>query len=265
MYKRLGVNRISMGLQSIHENELKILGRIHSFNDFLKSYELCYRHGIENLNLDLMYGIPSQTPVSFRKTLDTIAAIAPKHISAYGLILEEGTRFFEIRDSLQFPSEEEEFEMYRMASDILSGKGYSHYEISNYAKEGFECKHNLKYWHDEQYIGFGLSAHSYFNGKRYSNHVEFSEYFSPQREQYISEQILTVDDQAYEYAMLRLRLSEGFSLSEYERKFSRSFLKGKEKFVDSLISLGYVTVFGDRIALTESGFYVSNSILSELL
>ncbi len=264
-YSELGVNRISIGLQSIHENELKSLGRIHNFDEFLESYELCLNEGITNINVDLMYGLPSQTIKSFSETLDKVIALSPSHISAYGLILEEGTRLCENRDSLTFPTEDEECEMYYTAAKKLKDAGYSHYEVSNYAKDSLECRHNLKYWRDEEYIGLGLAAHSYFGKKRYANPVGFTEYFSPKRKEYRQIEKIDLEANAYEYAMMRLRLSEGFLLSDYEKRFGLSFLSGRETLIDKLIESGYATLISGRLSLTEEGFYVSNSILSELL
>ena len=265
VYTDLGVNRISLGLQSIHENELKILGRIHNFDEFLESYDLCKSAGVTNLNVDLMYGLPSQTVESFSETLDKVASLSPSHISAYGLILEKGTRLYENRESLVFPSEDEECEMYYTAAKKLKSLGYSHYEISNYAKDGRECRHNLKYWRDEEYIGLGLAAHSYFGKKRYANPGVFDEYFANGRKEYVQTEEIDREANAYEYAMMRLRLSEGFSLSDYEKRFGVSFLSEREELIDRLVKGGYATLLNGRFSLTEEGFYVSNSILSELL
>ncbi len=260
-YMECGVNRISIGFQSIHQNELKKLGRIHSCSDFWDSYTLARRVGIRNINIDLMYGIPDQTYESFSKTLDTVKELSPEHISVYGLILEEGTPLYKSRKSLFLPNEDEECEMYYLASKKLSLGGYSHYEISNYAKPTYECRHNLKYWHNEEYIGFGISAHSYYSGKRFSNSDNISAYLDEKCEKYISEDA----DAEYEYVMLRLRLSEGFSLSDYCRQFGNNFLHGRESYIKKLSDLGYLTLCGDRLSLTEKGFYVSNSILCELI
>ncbi len=264
-YVKGGVNRISIGLQTYHENELKILGRIHNFDEFLSSYNLCRGYGINNINVDLMYGIPEQTLASFKRTLCEVISLSPAHVSAYGLILEEGTPLFEKRESLFFPSEDDECEMYYMATELLAEAGYSHYEISNYAKSGFECRHNLKYWKNEEYIGIGLAAHSYFGSKRYSNPTGFSEYFSPQRKEYGIEEYIDIDAKAYEYAMMHLRLAEGFSLKEYGELFLTSFAKGKENLISAFQAGGYINFANGRISLTEKGFYVSNTILSELL
>ena len=264
-YKELGVNRFSLGLQSIHENELKKLGRIHTYSDFLKSYSMIYDAGITNINVDLMYGIPQQTSLSFEKTLREITRISPTHISAYGLILEEGTPFYDWRDSLPLPSEDSECDMYYACAEILGEAGYSHYEISNYCKDNYPCRHNLKYWRAGEYIGAGISAYSYYGGARYGNTRNMDEYLSSSGVSCTEREVLDADARRFEYAMMRLRLREGFSLSDYEARFARSFLSDKEDKIRALQSSGYISINADRISLTEKGFYVSNSILTELL
>lgn len=265
VYKEHGVNRISLGLQSFCEKELKILGRIHNFEDFKTSYEMCIRYGITNINVDLMYALPTQTVESLTRTLSEVTSLSPSHISAYSLILEEGTRLFQEKEKHVFPSEEEEYEMYLAITKTLADAGYSHYEISNYAKAGYESRHNLKYWRDEEYIGLGLAAHSYFGRKRYANPSTFSEYFSLSDREYLQCEEIDKDANAYEYAMMRLRLSEGFSLSEYKSLFGRDFPVGKEHCITRLIDGGYIVLANDKISLTEKGFYVSNEILSQIL
>ena len=260
-----GVNRLSIGLQSIHENEMKILGRIHSFEDFERTYSLARECGIDNINIDLMYGIPEQTMESFRVTLQKITELSPEHISLYGLILEEGTPFFERRDSLLLPSEDGECDMYYFATDFLRDKGYSHYEISNYAKEGRECQHNLKYWHCEEYIGVGLSAYSYFDGARFGNSKDYSEYLKGNYKDYGYMELVDPDSLAYEFVMLGLRTKEGVSLLQYKEKFGEDFLSKRQSTVDALIKDGYVQILDGRLCLTEKGFYVSNYILTELI
>lgn len=265
VYKRYGVNRISLGLQSFCEKELKILGRIHNFEEFKKTYQLCLVHGITNINVDLMYALPSQNTKTLERTLREVIALSPTHISAYSLILEQGTRLFEEREKYVFPNEDEECDMYLLITESLAKAGYLHYEISNYAKAGYESRHNLKYWHDEQYIGVGIAAHSYFGRKRYSNPTSFSEYFSLSGREYLQCEDIDEASHAYEYAMMRLRLSKGFSLSEYRTLFGKDFLSGKEEYISRLIDEGYMTLSKDVIALTEKGFYVSNEILSRIL
>ena len=261
----LGVNRLSIGLQSIHENELKILGRIHNYEDFADMYALARNCGIENINVDLMYGIPQQTKESFAKTLSTVAELSPEHISIYGLILEEGTPFYENRNGLDLPSEDEECDMYYYAADFLRGRGYSHYEISNYAKDGKECRHNLKYWQNEEYIGVGLSAYSYFDCRRFGNTKKIEEYLGGKCTEYSSTEVVDKTSEAYEFVMLGLRTACGISLLEYKEKFGLDFLFSREDFVKKLIKDGYAELNNGRLRLTERGFYVSNSILTELI
>ena len=262
--KNVGVNRVSIGLQSIHENELKKLGRIHNCQEFLASYKLIRDVGIRNVNIDLMYGIPYQTSDSFASTLNEIGALAPEHISAYGLIVEEGTPFGNEGNSLPLPTTDEECDMYDICRSVLSSFGYNHYEISNYALPGYESRHNLLYWHMNEYIGVGVAAHSYYGGKRYSNTADVNEYItSPSTKHIVIEE--TDDDLKYEYAMLGLRLKEGVSLSEYSAKFGVSFTEGKEDIIARLSREGLLRLTDDRISLTERGFYLSNAILVEIL
>ena len=263
-FVRRGVNRFSVGLQSIHDNEMKKLGRIHDFEDFKRTYNDIRSAGITNINIDLMYGIPEQTLKSFETTLDRVLDLDPEHISVYGLILEENTPFYAMRETLDIPSEDAECDMYYLALNKLSQKGYCHYEISNYSKKGFESRHNLKYWHCDQYIGIGVSAHSYFEGSRYGNKSNLEKYIAD-----IStvETLETLDSETnkYEFAMLSLRLSEGFSFNDYKNRFGCDFLDGRAPMIHTMVEHGYIKMQGDRISLTDKGFYVSNSILTELL
>ncbi len=264
LYTELGVNRISLGLQSIHENEQKILGRIHNFDDFLNSYKLVRDAGIKNVNVDLMYGIPEQTQESFEETLRTVISLSPEHISLYGLILEEGTPFFDNRDKLSLPDEDAECDMYYLAARLLKEAGYLHYEISNYAKEGCESRHNLKYWRVKEYIGVGVSAYSYFDGKRYGNVGDVSEYISDTGKR-VDVTICDLEAVKYDYVMLGLRLHEGISLSEYKSLFGIDFLEEHRKKIEAYICAGLIEIRGDRLSFTERGFYVSNTILTDLL
>ena len=264
-YMNEGVNRISLGLQSANSNELSALGRIHSYEEFVESYMLVRDVGIDNLNVDLMYGIPEQTADSFKATLEKVCALSPEHISVYGLILEEGTPLYKSVDKYRMPTEDEECDMYYLAADFLRAKGYSHYEISNYAKVGRECRHNLKYWRCEEYIGVGLAAYSYFDGKRYGNTTDREVYLSTPSEIIIYEEKSTPESEAYEFVMLGLRLLRGISLSEYKTKFGVDFVTGREEKIQNLLELGYISLTKDNLSLTERGFYVSNSILTSLL
>lgn len=265
-YKILGFNRVSIGMQSIHDNELKKLGRIHDFAEFLDSYKIVRDSGFDNVNVDIMYGIPNQTKESFRDTLEKVAELSPEHISCYGLIVEEGTPFFRERDSLSLPTLDEECDMYDFACDFLGSVGYSHYEISNYAKPGHESKHNLCYWRMKDYIGVGASAHSCYMKKRFFNTPDIREYIhSHNVNNMLSSSEISAEDERYEYAMLALRLKEGFSLEEYRARYGISFIDGKEDLISRLESSGFLTVKDGVVALTEKGFYLSNSILIEIL
>lgn len=260
----LGVNRISMGLQSTSDRELSILGRIHTYDTFLESYRLLSDVGFENVNVDLMYAIPEQTVESFEETLRRVIALAPSHISAYSLIIEDGTPFGKTKESLALPSEEEETRMYESACRLLREAGYNHYEISNYAKDGRICRHNLRYWQGGDYLGFGLAAHSLYRGKRLANTEDFISYLSDP----LSEKACIVRDlssEAEEYVMLGLRTAFGISLSEYRARFCEDFLFGREEKLKLYAKLGYLLLEGDTIRLTEKGFYVSNAILCEIL
>ena len=256
-YKSIGVNRISLGLQSIHENELKKLGRIHTFEEAREAVSLIRSVGIDNVSLDLMYGIPEQTVASFDRTLDAVIDLAPSHISVYGLIIEEGTPFA-TDENLALPNEDTECDMYDLACEKLSRAGYRHYEISNYAKEGCECRHNLKYWHAEEYIGIGAAAHSFFNGVRFGNSRDLLEIL---RDGTYEDD----GDRAYEYVMMHLRLIDGFSLSDFKSRFGYDFYDAYDELIGQYLEMGLMRLDGDRLSLTERGFYVSNTLLVSFL
>ena len=261
----LGINRLSLGLQSIHENEMKILGRIHSFDDFEKVYHSARSLGISNINVDLMYGIPEQTMESFEATVKKIIELSPEHISLYGLIFEEGTPFYNKKNSLSLPGEDSECDMYYLAARLLRENRYRHYEISNYAKEGRESRHNMKYWRCDEYIGVGLSAYSYFDGRRYGNTDMVTEYLSDSYRGFAYEENVDNSSLAYEFVMLGLRTADGISLKEYKEKFGYDFLENRENLIKKLVDDGYAILKEGRLFLSEKGFYVSNYILTELI
>lgn len=260
----LGVNRISMGLQSTEDNELSILGRIHSYAQFLESFGLLRKVGFRNINVDLMYSIPSQTVESLEKTLCRVLALSPEHISAYSLIIEENTPFGRKREELLLPDEREELEMYGKVCKMLKDAGYLHYEISNYAKEGCLCRHNLRYWQGGDYLGFGLAAHSLYKGERLAMTEDFHSYLlAPASFESREKRDLLSEEK--ELVMLGLRTSFGISLSAYRSRFGKELLLGKEEKIKLYQSLGYLCVCGDRLFLTEKGFYLSNAIICELI
>lgn len=261
-FKALGVNRISLGLQTVHENELKLLGRIHTYEDFLSSYKMLREAGFDNIGIDLMYGIPDQTRESFKETLSRVIALSPEHLSAYGLIIEEGTPFYLARNSLNLPVEDEECDMYDLACSMLADAGYQHYEISNYSKAGYHSSHNLKYWRAEEYIGLGAAAYSYFDGERYGNPRSVERYLSGERKCDIER--VDSGEEEIEYIMMNLRLSYGVSIDDYQARFGKSFISGREEILKRYIRGGYIVEHDGRISLTEQGFYISNSIISDL-
>ena len=266
-----GFNRISFGLQSADDAELRALGRVHTVADFTRAYADARRAGFENISLDLMYGIPHETRESFRRSLEFARDLAPEHLSVYGLKIEEGTPFYDRRGSLPLPDEETEYNMYFDAHRLLCDAGYEHYEISNFARPGFRSRHNLRYWLDAKYLGFGVAAHSYFNNQRYAYTTDIGAYMremeSPTDMASILAECTDIDvfTKETEYVMLRLRLFEGVSLADYRHTFGRDFLAKYGKKLERYIAGGFVRVTAASVALTAKGMYVSNYILSDLL
>lgn len=267
----MGVNRISFGLQSAHDNELRALGRIHTRDEFVASFKAARAAGFKNINVDLMYGIPHQTKESFSATLQFVKDLAPEHISVYGLKIEEGTPFYVNRESLPLPDEETEYKMYREAHSSLTNAGYKHYEISNFARSGFESRHNLRYWLDEKYLGFGVSAHSYFGNQRYAYTDDIEKYIlemeHPRNMSDILSECTDIDvfTKETEYVMLRLRLFDGLELEEYKKEFGRDFINKYGERIRNFVDGGFMSLDTRRLAFTVKGMYVSNYILSEIL
>ena len=268
-YLALGVNRISIGLQSIHDNELKILGRNQTYQDFLAVYNSAREAGFENISIDIMYGIPSQTKESLNETLSTVISLSPEHISLYSLILEEDTPIYERADCLDIPDDDTVYEMYSLVNSTLSENGYFHYEISNYARQGYSSLHNMKYWQLDDYIGVGISAHSFFKGQRFYNPADrfdlstLTRYINGETPR-IFEENGSLDNNLCEFVMLGLRTARGISLSEFKARFGEDFMEGREREIDCLIKNGLAEICEERFYLTERGMFVSNSIICEL-
>jgi len=261
--RRLGFNRLSIGCQTLNDNELRALGRVHNKNDFISAFSDARRAGFDNISVDLMFGIPEQTEESFKNTLDGILELSPEHISAYGLIIEEGTPFFDNREKLVLPDEDLEYTMYVGAVKRLAEQGYARYEISNFAKDCRESRHNLKYWRREEYLGFGVSAHSFFKDERFEHTTELDRYI---RGEFVSQKELICETEAVnEYVMLKMRLAEGVDESEFERLFGKSFDDVFGRALERFIRADLVIREGGRCRFTDSGLYVSNSVLSEIL
>ena len=267
----MGINRISFGLQSASDRELRALGRIHTREEFAESFKAARAAGFCNINVDLMYGIPYQSAESFAETLAFVKALDPEHVSVYGLKIEEGTRFYRERESLPLPDEETEYKMYRKAHSFLEAAGYKHYEISNFARPGFASRHNLRYWLDEKYLGFGVAAHSYFKNQRYAYVSDMEAYMlemeHPQNMSAILSECSDIDvfTKETEYVMLRMRLFDGVLLHEYRNTFDQDFAKKYGEKLCRYVDGGFVKLDGVRCAFTVKGMYVSNYILSDIL
>lgn len=263
--RRLGINRLSIGVQSLVDEELTALGRLHTAGEAERFFLDARAAGFQNVNVDLMYGIPGQTVESLSRTLARVRAWAPEHISAYSLIVEEGTPFYRMRDTLALPDEDTEDALHRMICEELSRDGYARYEISNFAKKGSSCRHNLHYWRGDEYLGFGTAACSFWDGVRYSNSKDIERYLSAPTLSVCEKEALTENDLAYERIMLGLRLSEGLDTDAYEARFG---IKLKERFaslIDRFVALGWMKEKGARLFLTEQGMRFSNTILVAFL
>lgn len=271
-YVEMGFNRISIGLQSIHSHELKALGRIHSCDDFLRGYEQARRAGFRNINVDLMSGIPDQSLQSWLETLKLVSSLRPEHISAYSLILEEGTSLYEEygagRLDGRLPDEDTEREMYHRTAQVLKKEGFIRYEISNYALPGYECRHNLLYWERGDYAGFGLGAASLIDNVRYKNTENMDAYLkaaaTPSRIRIEKEQ-LVLKDRMEEFMFLGLRKTEGVSEQDFNDNFGVSFESVYGNVVKRYAAQGLLARKKGRIYLTERGIDVSNIVMAEFL
>lgn len=269
-YKVSGINRLSMGLQSTENSELKILGRIHTFEEFLDNYRLARDIGFNNINVDLMFAIPGQSCESWEKNLRTVAELEPEHISAYSLIIEKGTPFAE--RNLELPDEDSEYRMYEDTAAILESYGYHQYEISNYAKTGFECRHNIGYWKRTEYLGMGLGAASLVSEGdrqcRFNNTGEMQEYFSASRspENIRKEKIfLSAAERQEEFMFLGLRMTEGISEKDFLSCFGVPAEEIYGQVLEKYRKMGFLEKKGCFWRFTRQGIHVSNHILAEFL
>lgn len=274
-YRQAGINRISMGLQSARDEELKLLGRIHTFETFLKNYDALCSTGFDNINIDLMFGLPMQKLSHWEYTLEKTAALAPAHISAYSLIIEEGTPFFQQygedcrrrekgEQPIYLPDEDTERNMYDYTGQFLKSQGYLHYEISNYAKPDKACRHNIGYWKRQNYLGLGLGSASLIENTRFSNPRDLKTYLNgcyEPREQ----QALTSQAQMEEFMFLGLRLLEGISAKEFQETFQVPLEYVYGNTIKKLCSQGLLKKAKDRLALTSRGISVSNYVMTEFL
>lgn len=272
-YRTCGINRISFGLQSTNNEELKLLGRIHTHEEFLKSYHLARVCGFDNINVDLISAIPKQTLTSWEETLEKVIALEPEHISAYSLIVEEGTPFAKVYgegcpSEHDLPSEEEERAIYYRTEELLSGVGYHRYEISNYAKAGKECKHNLGYWERKEYLGIGLGAASLIDNTRFKNTDDLLFYLEHACDlRMLQENVekLSLKEQMEEFMFLGLRKMEGVSVTEFKNTFGKNVVECYGKQIQELTKQGLLEQKGGYVLLTRQGIDVSNFVFSNFL
>lgn len=271
-YKQAGFNRLSIGLQSTNDRLLKLIGRIHTYNEFLETYNLAREVGFKNINVDLMLALPTQTIEELIESTNRVISLNPEHISIYSLILEDGTVLYnKIQNKeLELIDEDLERKMYWKTKEILEKNGYNHYEISNFAKKGFESKHNMNCWLQEEYLGFGVAAHSYLNNKRFSKTSNLYEYIKNIEEENFEKNIEINELQdreakAKEYMLLGLRKTEGVSISAFERKFEINPLFYFRFEISKLEENDLLEVDLDNIKLTEKGLDLANQVFEEFV
>ncbi len=259
--RALGFDRISLGVQSANDGELAALGRVHTFADAKKAFSDARAAGFENISVDLMFGIPHQTRESFRHTLDEVLSLSPDHVSAYGLIIEDGTPFSANFEKLVLPDEDTEYNMYIDARRAFESRGLSRYEISNFAANGRRSRHNMKYWRCDEYLGFGCSGYSFFGGERFFSPRELDTYIGGT---FTSDQKDTVTP-LDEFVMLGMRMTDGIDESEFLRRFGVSFEERYGKALEPFVRDGFVIRRDGVTRFSDEGFYVSNAVLSEIL
>lgn len=276
-YKEIGINRLSIGLQSTNNKLLKEIGRIHTFEDFKNTYNLVKKVGFENINVDLMIGLPNQTISDIKESLNEIIKLNPTHVSVYSLIVEENTKMEQLINNkeLQLPDEELERQMYWYVKNTLELNGYNHYEISNFAKKGKESKHNLNCWEQKEYIGLGLAAYSYLNGVRYGNTSNIEKYINVQdffnRSELeesgnkIVDEVQSLEDKRKEYMLLGLRKIEGVSIQKFKEKFIENPIFLFRKELEKLINEELIAIDGDCIRLTNKGLDLANIVWEEFV
>ena len=265
VYKKIGINRLSIGLQETHNELLKSIGRIHTYEEFIKTYNLARKIGFNNINVDLMIALPNQTIQDIKENLEKITKLNPEHISVYSLILEEGTPFYNKynENKIKLPDEDLERNMYWYVKNTLENNGYMHYEISNFSKKGFESKHNMNCWNQEEYLGFGVAAHSYNNKVRYSNTNSIEEYIKGSNKIIHEEQ--TLEDMQKEYMLLGLRKIEGINIQKFKNKFAQNPIFIFKEQLNKLVDEELIIVDGNEIKLTNKGLDLANIVWEEFV
>lgn len=268
---KMGVNRISFGVQSLNDDELEAIGRLHDADEAVHSFDLARRAGFDNISLDLMYGLPGQTPASLEESLRGVMDLGPEHISLYGLKIEPGTPFDSQKDKLALPDEDSEYSMYENSVKLLARHGYGQYEISNFSRKGKECQHNMRYWTCGEYLGLGPGAHSYFNGSRFSFKRDIGAFMEamerPESEVEIIDENYTItqNERVGEYIMLALRMTKGIDTAEFSRLFNLDFDKMYGELLKAYVDGGFMIRTARGYAFSVKGMYVSNYILSSML
>lgn len=269
-YKAFGINRLSLGAQSFNEKILKVLGRIHNKKDIFIAVENIKNSGINNFNLDMMLGLPYQKLKDIYESIKILEILNPTHISYYSLIIEDKTRIKNLYEKNPeiFPSEDEDREMYHFVVNKLNSLGYLQYEISNFAKKGLECKHNLSYWKLEDYLGLGLSASSNLALKRFTNSYSFAEYYNSidkNKFPYVFSETLTKKDRINEYAIMGIRLNKGINFKDFEKRFGINFYSYYEKEIEKHLNSSLLEMDKSSIYLTEKGRDLSNLVEIDLI
>lgn len=267
IYEKIGINRVSIGLQTTNDKLLKQIGRIHTYEEFLNCYKLVSKSKIDNINVDLMLALPNQTIEDLEEGLQKVIKLKPNHISLYSLILEEGTKLEKMvsENIVKLPEEDMEREMYWKTKRILEKNGYNHYEISNFAKEGYKSKHNMNCWSQKEYLGFGVAAHSYVNRKRYCNINNIEEYVSNIKKGKIENnrtvcEIQNKIDEQKEFMMLGLRKIDGIDIQEFKNKFVENPIYVFHKELEKLVNEDLVEIDLDKIKLTNKGLDFANLV-----
>ena len=268
--RNAGVNRLSIGLQSTNNEELKLLGRVHSYEDFLETYSIARAVGFDNINIDLMSALPGQTLETWIGTLNRVLDLRPQHISAYSLIIEEGTRLYDELDKFPpIPDEDEDRKMYQETKRILAQKGYERYEISNYAQKGYESRHNIRYWKRDNYVGFGLGSASMVENVRWNNTSDMEVYLKEFLEKSGSVrddiQKLTENECMEEFMFLGLRMIKGVSKADFHKAFGKSLDEVYVSVISKWKKENILIENDDYIAFSDKGIDISNVVLSEFL
>ena len=276
-YKNQGINRLSIGLQTTNDILLKKIGRIHTYKDFLDTYNLARNIGFANINVDLIIGLPEETISDVKKDLENIIKINPEHISVYSLIVEEGTKIENLlnENKITLPDEECERRMYWYVKNTLELNGYNHYEISNFAKENMESKHNINCWDQKEYIGLGISSHSYVENIRYGNtsnlekYIENNDFANEQeletKKIRIVDEVQSKEDMEKEYMMLGLRKTEGIKVSKFKEKFGENPIYIFRNELEKLVKENLIIVDGDNIYLSNKGLDLANLVFEEFI